>query len=142
MRIGDNLWQVTASTQSCSDASIAPLASATRRQVTGLSAINPMRMENVDARGNVAEFWAEFDSETKVHTSFQRTPYAANPAVTRSQFGRNIKSVSFSGVTNAPGYDALGRVVSSTDGRGNATTFLYNAQGQRVCAIDAATNAT
>ena len=33
-------------------------------------------------------------------------------------------------------------VVSSTDGRGNATTFLYNAQGQRICAIDAATNAT
>ena len=72
MRIGDNLWQVTASTQSCSDASIAPLASATRRQLTGLSAINPMRMENVDVRGNVAESWAEFDPETKVHTLFQR----------------------------------------------------------------------
>jgi YD repeat-containing protein len=101
-----------------------------------------MRMENVDARGNVAESWAEFDPEAKIHVSFQRRPNAENPAASRTKFGRNIESVSFSGVTNAPGYDDLGRVVSSTDGRGNATTFLYNAQGQRVCAIDAATNAT
>ena len=70
--------------------------------------------------------------------SFQRMPHATNLAITRSQFGRNIESVSFSGVTNAPGYDALGRVVSSTDGRGNATAFQYNALGQRVCAIGAA----
>ena len=69
-------------------------------------------------------------------------PHATNLAITRSQFGRNVESVSFSGVTNTPGYDALGRVVSSTDGRGNATTFLYNALGQRICTIDAAANAT
>ena len=54
------------------------------------------------------------------------------------QRGEDVRS----GVTNTPGYDALGRVASSTDGRGNATTFLYNALGQRICAIDAATNAT
>jgi YD repeat-containing protein len=62
--------------------------------------------------------------------------------VSRSRFGHGIETVSLSGVTNTPGYDGLGRVVSSTDGRGNATTFLYNAQGQRVCVINAATNVT
>ena len=142
MRIGDNLWQVTASTQPCSDVSIAPLTSVTRRQLTGLTALNPTRTESIDARANVDESWTEFDPETKIHSTFQRMPHATNLAITRSQFGRNIEAVSYTGVTNAPGYDDLGRVVSSTDGRGNATTFLYNAQGQRVCAIDAATNAT
>ena len=142
VRIGGELWQVAAFTLSCSDISIAPRASATRRQLTGLTALNPTRTESIDARANVDESWTEFDPETKIHSTFQRMPHATNLAITRSQFGRNVESVSFSGVTNTPGYDALGRVVSSTDGRGNATTLLYNALGQRICTIDAATNAT
>ena len=62
--------------------------------------------------------------------------------MSRSRFGHGIETVSLSGVTNTPAYDGLNRIVSSTDGPGNATTFLYNAQGQRVCVIDAATNVT
>ena len=142
VRIGGEIWQTSATTQSCSDVSIAPLTSVTRRQLTGLTALNPTRTENIDARGNMAESWAEFDPDAKIQSTFQRMPHATDLSVSRTRFGRNVESISFSGVTNTPGYDALGRVVSSTDGRGNATTFLYNAQGQRVCAIDAATNAT
>ena len=51
-----------------------------------------------------------------------------------------METISPSYVTNAISCDGLGRVASSKDGRGNATTFLYNALGQRICAVDAATS--
>jgi len=71
------------------------LGGASRQQLTGLSAVNPTRMVNFDARGNVAESWAEFNPDTKIKSSFQRTPYATNLAVTRSQFGREKQGTDF-----------------------------------------------
>ena len=141
-RADSQLWQVTTTTQSCSDASIAPLVTSSRRQLTGLTATNPIRTENIDVRGNVSESWTEVAPISKVWTSYQRVPYAPNLEVSHSRFGQTIEIVSLSGVTNAPGFDGLGRVVSAIDGRGNTTTFFYNSRGERVCAIDAATNIT
>ena len=53
-----------------------------------------------------------------------------------------MQTVSSSCVTNTYSYDALGRLVSVTDGRGNTTHTEYNAFGQQSASVDALSNRT
>ena len=50
--------------------------------------------------------------------------------------------VSVSAVTNTVAYDALGRQIANTDGRGNTRQTEYNSLGQRSASIDALGNRT
>ena len=53
-----------------------------------------------------------------------------------SGYGVSLMDVSVSAVTNTVAYDALGRQIANTDGRGNTTHTEYNAFGQRSAPID------
>ena len=59
-----------------------------------------------------------------------------------SGYGVSLMDVSVSAVTNTVAYDALGRQIANTDGRGNTTHTEYNAFGQRSASIDALGNRT
>ena len=59
-----------------------------------------------------------------------------------SGYGVSLMDVSVSAVTNTVAYDALGRAISHTDGRGNTRHTEYNALGQRSASIDALGNRT
>ena len=59
-----------------------------------------------------------------------------------SGYGASLMDVSVSAVTNTYAYDALGRAISHTDGRGNTRHVEYNALGQRVASFDALGNRT
>ena len=134
------IWLTQTNIVSCSDSSIAPLVTSSARQLTGLIATLPARLRSFDVRGNVTE------TETLVDSSFvtsrQTVPYATNMPLSLSRYGVSLKDVSVSAVTNTVAYDALGRQVAQTDGRGNTRRTEYNSLGQRSASIDALGNRT
>ncbi len=138
--IDGTIWLVQTNIISCSDSAIAPLVTSSALQHTGLIPALPSRSRTADVRGNVTE------SETLVDSSFvtsrQTLPYATNKPLSVSRYGVSLMEVSVSAVTNTVAYDALGRQVSNTDGRGNTTHAEYNAYGQRSVSIDALGNRT
>ena len=134
------IWLTQTNIVSCSDSSIAPLVSSSARQLTGLTAATPARSRSFDVRGNVTE--NETLVDLAIVTSSQTVPYAANKPLAISRYGVSLMDVSVSAVTNSVAYDALGRQVSNTDGRGNTIHAEYNAFGQRSVSIDALGNRT
>lgn len=73
------------------------------------------------------------------HTSTQTTlsPNSTLPAETVVQSGLTVSSRSSTGVTTTYAYDALGRQTAQTDGRGNTSHLVYDAQGRVAKTIDA-----
>ena len=134
------IWLSQTNIVSCSDTNIAPLVTSSSRQLTGLNASLPSRSRSTDLRGNVTENELLVDSSTV--TSRQTVPYATNKPLSISRYGVSLMDVSVSAVTNTYAYDALGRHIAHTDGRGNTTHTEYNALGQHVASIDALGNRT
>ena len=125
-------------TASCSDASIAALSQRTLTQLDGFAQGEVSRSAAFDVRGNATERVSTFDSGTGVVTIETIRPEAANHALDLSRFGASLTTVSLSSITNSVANDALGRPISTTDGRGNTTTVAYNALGDRASVTDAA----
>ncbi len=134
------VWFTQTNIVSCSDSAIAPLATSSARQLTGLTAALPARSRSTDIRGNVTE--NQLNVSVSVVTSSQVVPYATNRPLTVSRYGVEIQTVSVSSVTNTVAYNALGIQISNTDGRGNTRCTEYNSLGQRSASIDALGNRT
>ena len=134
------VWLTQTNIVSCSDSAIAPLVSSSARQLSGLTPLLPARSRITDIRGNVTENETLVDSS--LVTSRQTVPYATNKPLSLSRYGVTLMEVSVSAVTNTVAYDALGRQVAQTDGRGNTRRTEYNSLGQRSASIDALGNRT
>ncbi|MBQ6339282.1 MAG: RHS repeat protein [Kiritimatiellae bacterium] len=134
------IWHTQTNIVSCSDSTIAPLATSSSRQLTGLTAAIPARTVDVDIRGNATETWLSADGSRR--TNLQRVPYATNKPLSVSRYGFSVMDVSVSAVTNTYAYDSLGRLIAHTDGRGNTRRTEYNAFGLRSASIDALGNRT
>ena len=134
------VWLTQTNIVSCSDSSIAPLVTSSARQLTCLSAAFPSRSRSTDVRGNVTV--NEMLVDASIVTSRQTVPYATNKSLSLSRYGVSLMDVSVSAVTNTLAYDAFGRQISNTDGRGNTRRTEYNALGQRTASIDALGNRT
>jgi len=134
------VWLTQTNIVSCSDSAIAPLVSSSARQLAGLTAALPARSRSFDIRGNVTE--NEMLVDSSLVTSRQTLPYATNKPLSLSRYGASLMDVSVSAVTNTVAYDALGRAIAYTDGRGNTRHTEYNALGQRSTSIDALGNRT
>ncbi len=132
---GDIVWIAQTNIVSCSDPSIAPLATSSARQLTGLTPALPSRSRSTDIRGNVTE--KDMVVESSIVTSRKTVPYATNKPLSVSRYGVSLMNVSVSAVTNTVAYDALGRVTAHTDGRGNTRHAEYNARARRSASIDA-----
>ena len=137
---GSIVWLTQTNIVSCSDSSIAPLATSSARQLTSLAPALPSRSRSTDVRGNVTE------NETLINSSFvtsrQTLPYATNKPMSLSRYGVSLMDVSVSAVTNTVAYDPLGRAIAHTDGRGNTSHTEYNALGQHAASVDALGNRT
>ena len=134
------IWLTQTNIVSCSDTNIAPLVTSSSRQLTGLTAALPVRSRSIDVRGNVSV--NEMLVDASVVTSRQTVPYATNKPLAISRYGVSLMDVSVSAVTNTVAYDALGRQIANTDGRGNTRHTEYNTLGQRSSSIDALGNRT
>ena len=134
------VWLIQTNIVSCSDSAIAPLATASALQLTGRTPALPSRSRSFDIRGNVTVHETLVDSS--LVTSRQTVPYATNKPLSFSRYGVSLMDVSVSSVNNTVAYDALGRQVASTDGRGNTRHSEYNSLGQHSASIDALGNRT
>ena len=134
------VWLTQTNIVSCSDSAIAPLITSSARQLTGLTSAIPARSRSSDVRGNVTT--NEMLVDAAIVTSRQTVPYATNKPLAISRYGASLMEVSVSAVTNTVAYDALGRQIAHTDGRGNTHHVEYNSLGQRSVSIDALGNRT
>ena len=138
--LDDAVWLAQTNIVSCSDTTIAPLVTSTSRQLTGLTTAFPACSRTTDVRGSVTTNETLFDSA--LVTTRQTLPYATNKPLSISRYGIAVMNVSVSAVTNTVAYDALGRQIAHTDGRGNTKHTEYNKRGQRSASIDALGNRT
>ena len=134
------IWLTQTNIVSCSDSTIAPLVSSSARQLTGLTVALPSRSRSIDVRGNITV--NELLVDLPLVTSRQTVAYATNKSMLFSSYGVSLMDVSVSAVTNTYAYDALGRQIAHTDGRGNTTSVEYNSIGQHIASIDALDNRT
>ena len=138
----DEVWRMDVRAEYCSDFDIAPVLSTNLTQRSGLSLSNEYYNISIDKRGNRVETWSEFDPSTSTRTAYTAKSEALNTAERTETDGVNVQEVSYSAVTNSAACDAYRRIIAETDGRGNATTNVYNALGQLASATDAVGNTT
>jgi len=74
--------------------------------------------------------------------SVATSPASTLPSYSIAVCGLSLTTCTSSGIVSSREYDALGRVVASTDGRGNTTTVSYDAQGRVAWSEDALGNRT
>jgi YD repeat-containing protein len=80
------------------------------------------------------------DARKVTHLSF--TPTSVQPSVQTEVNGLTQASVSSMSITNSYTYDALGRLTSISDGRGNGSTTVYTSVGLVAYTEDTANNRT
>ena len=134
------VWLTQTNIVSCSDSAIAPLVSSSARQLTSLTTALPSRSRTTDIRGNVTTNEILADSSHTI--SRQTVPHATNKPLSISRYGVSLIEVSVSAVTNTVAYDALGRAIAHTDGRGNTRHTEYNTLGRQSATVDALGNRT
>ena len=93
------------------------------------------RRVSVDVRGNATTETIVDDGAWRTVTT--RAPGVANASVETLLDGVTVESVDAACVTNSVAYDKYLRVLSETDGRGNATTRAYDAFGRLASVTDA-----
>ena len=138
--INGKVLHINCKTSSCSDPQIASVAMTISKQLTALTADIPYVVSVSDFRGNAHESKRVCSGDFVL--SMHKTPGVANEISALSRYGVHMMDVSVSSVTNTYAYDALGRQISKTDGRGNTTRTEYDALGRKSANIDALDNRT
>ena len=82
------------------------------------------------------------DRSSHATTQTTLSPDSTLPAEVVVQSGLTVSSRSPTGVTTTYAYDALGRQIAQTDGRGNTSHLVYDAQGRVAKTIDPLGNET
>ncbi len=140
--IGGEVWRGSAQAVSTSDATIAPLVTASYSRVSGLTLDRIAEGFTVNARGNTNRTWSALDPAAARRTEWTRRAGVGNVSFSESVDGATVRTVDSACVTNTAAYDAFRRRVATTDGRGNTTSYAYDASGRLAAVTDAATNAT
>ena len=144
----DSAWWRESSRYSFPDTdSAAPLrVSTTRTRLSGLgvsettelgAALLAAETRSVDALGNVSSR-KSYRNRT-AHTAFNFSTSAASTlsAWSLSIGGHSVSNRTATGILSSRVYDALGRVIATTDGRGNTTTLAYDSAGRLASTTDA-----
>ena len=100
-----------------------------RRKLTNLGVYISVS-ESEDIRGNVTTTTQTVDPGTGHAFATTTVPTSIQPQIQTQRYGLLVESASATAVTNRYAYDALNRLVSFTDGRGNTSTTAYNTLGQ------------
>ena len=144
----DSAWWQESSSYSFPDTgSAAPLrVSTTRTRLSGLGVpetteLGPALLSSetriVDALDNISA--QKYYRSRANHASFNFSTSAASalPAWSLSLGGHSVSNRTTTGILSSRDYDALGRVIATTDGRGNTTTLAYDVAGRLASSTDA-----
>ena len=99
-----------------------------RTRLTGLGDGLVSETRSIDPLNNETVSCSYLDRTTHTTTRTATTPASSLAAETVAQSGLTVSSRSATGVTTAYAYDALGRQISQTDGRGYTSQIVYDAQ--------------
>ena len=97
---------------------------------------------SLDPLNNETVSCTYLDRTTHTTTRTTTTPASPLPAEVVVQSGLTVSTRTHTGVTTTYAYDALGRQISQTDGRGNTSQIVYDAQGRVTRTVDALGAAT
>ena len=125
----------------------------TRTRLTGLASsrggdipvaagVLTSETHSLDPLNNETVSCTTLDRATHTTTRTTETPASSLAAETVARCGLTASSRSATGVTTTYAYDALGRQISQTDGRGNTSHRVYDAQGRVAKTIDPLGNET
>ena len=114
----------------------------TRTRLTGLGDGLVSETRSIDPLGNETIACSYLDRATHTTTRTATTSASSLAAATVVQSGLTDSSRSPTGVTTTYAYDALGRQIAQTDGRGNTSHLVYDAQGRVAKTIDPLGNET
>ena len=98
--------------------------------------------QSADIRGNISTSVTLMDRDARKVTHLSFTPTSVQPSVQTEVNGLTQASVSSMSITNSYTYDALGRLTSISDGRGNGSTTVYTSVGLVAYTEDTANNRT
>ena len=119
-----------------------------RVQLTGLGiqqgdgGVLVSHAEALDVRGNVTVSAVRVDRMAHRVMQVTTLPTSLHPVVQVKDSRLLRKTMSSTAITNTFDYDALGRKIAVTDGRGNTTFTVYNSLGLVSHTEDAASNRT
>ena len=144
----DSAWWLESSRYSFPDSDSAePLrVSTTRTRLSGLGVpeatelgivILSSETRSIDVLGNISS--QKSYRNRADHRAFDLSTSAASAlaAWSLSIGGHTVSNRTATGILSSRDYDALGRVIAMTDGRGNTTTLAYDAAGRLVSTTDA-----
>ena len=144
----DSAWWRESSRYSFPDTGSAePLrVSTTRTRLSGLgvsettklgAAILASETRAVDTLGNASSQKSYRNRANHVSFNFSTSAASALSAWNLSIGGHSVSNRTVTGILSSRAYDALGRVIAQTDGRGNTTTLVYDTAGRLASTTDA-----
>jgi len=93
--------------------------------------------QTVDAFGSVASRRSFVDRLSSRFLTVNDSAFSALSAWNLEMGGFNVSNRTVTGILSSRAYDALGRVIAQTDGRGNTTTLAYDTAGRLASTTDA-----
>ena len=102
----------------------------TRTRLTGLGDGLVSETRSIDPLGNETVACSYLDRATHTTTRTATTPASSLAAETVVQSGLTVSTRTPTGVTTTYAYDALGRQIAQTDGRGYTSQIVYDEQGR------------
>ena len=136
------VWHETITTRSTSDTDIAPLVTASRTRLSGLSLATNALSVATDVRGNETVSLSALHPAALSSQSATIAPGILNVATNWYTDGVMVSNVTESGVLTRYCYDPLRRETARIDGRGNVTRTVYDGLGRVAATIDALTHVT
>ena len=91
---------------------------------------------------NASAYKSYLNRDSHATASVSTSPSSTLPSYSISVGGLALTNCTQTGIISSREYDPLGRVIASTDGRGNTTTVSYDAQGRVAYSEDALGNRT
>ena len=144
VKLDGDWWRKTSSWQTRENNSSSYTCVGTKlERLTGLGVDNlASETKSIDAYGNATLSFVYRDRSLLKVTQFTHLPNSILDAQSISIAGLVVSNLSATDIAFSYAYDALGRQIASTDGRGNTTTTVYDQYGRVASTIDAAGNAT
>ena len=135
--LGGDWWRESSTWQTRQNGSSElTLMGRSRTRLMGLGDGLVSENRSIDPLNNETVSCSYLDRTTHTTTQTTLSPDSTLPAETVARCGLTVSTRTHTGVTTTYAYDALGRQIAQTDGRGNTSQIVYDEQGRIAKTID------
>ena len=137
VQLGGDWWRESSTWQTRQNGSSElTLMGRSRTRLMGLGDGLVSENRSIDPLNNETVSCSYLDRTTHTTTQTTLSPDSTLPAETVARCGLTVSTRTHTGVTTTYAYDALGRQIAQTDGRGNTSQIVYDEQGRIAKTID------